>query len=583
MDGKETTRLLAGEHRESPWVWAALSTLLVLFLFSALRFGPLSGFGIQDGALYFSSGKALATHEGYILPSLPIRLRARKYPELYPFLLAGVWRLDPHFPSNIYIAVCFTLFCGCLAMLFAFLIIRRWPEMDDWQALAVVTLCAFTSSFLVLSASIMSDIPFTAAMLGAVWLAGCTKGARSGWTARLRWRAGTAFASGLLAGLSVGFRSLGIAAIAGIGLVLLLRRDYLRTLGFSLAAAPIAACSLSPTLTTLVRSSGVKVLVSPSPAGWRQTLCYYSSYACNWRMNTEGSGVLKAIVLTNLKDVVQQPGLCLLTPLISGSTLVNLGLVVVLSAGAYAGIVRYVRRAGWQPLPVIFLFYLLAVLPWPYTPGRFLVPFLPLFFGGLWLEGRHFVAIVKGQGNLRRSLEERAIGRALVLGAVVLMTLVATNYCWAVPKTISAAADRNRRVLADECEAYKWIRKHTAIGSRIIAYRGGLAYLYTGRQAVPAIMSRTQAFYLGKSLYALQDAAHLADVARYIHASYWIASQVDFSLAGQRERTILQKKQNQLLAKAPLVFQSADRAVKVYNVRCLDEPREGGCPRATSE
>jgi hypothetical protein len=583
MSEGEAAIMQADGRRENPWAWTALAAILVFYVFSALRVGPISNFGIQDGALYFSSAKALATGQGYILPSFPVTLKATKYPELYPLLLAGVWKLDPHFPGNVILAVALTLALGCMALLFAFLLLRRWPGLGDWQALAIVGLCAFTGYFLDLSASVMTDIPFMAAMLGAIWLAQCSTDTRAGTPATQRWRGWAAFGAGLLAGCSVGFRSLGLATVAGIGLVYLVRRDYRKAFWFSVAAAPVVLVSLWPALVALVHSSGPQSVTNPNTNGWTQTLCYYSSYACNWRMNVQNTKALRAVVLTNLKRVVEQPGLYLLYPLAVGAGLRSLVLVTLLSVGAYAGVVRYVRRTGWQILPVVFLFYLLAVVPWPYTPDRFLLPFLPLFFGGLWVEGRHFVALVTEHLRPSHSFAERTVGGVLTLGVVALAATVAVNYGWVIPSGISASASANRRALTAESEAYEWIRNHAAPNSSIIAYRDGLAYLYTGHHAIPPILCQTQAFYLKDPHYAQQDAAHLADVARHIHASYWLTSQVDFMLAGKTDHAILERQQRHLLAGAPLVFQSADGTVRLYDVQCLDESGTSNCSEQAAQ
>ena len=205
-------------------------------------------------------------------------------------------------------------------------------------------------------------------MLGAIWLAECPG-----------WRSRGAFGAGLLAGLSVGLRSLGVAAIAGIGLVLLVKRDYRKLLWFSVAALPLTLVWLWPALNGMLHQAGAHPVLGLVGSGWTQTLCYYSSYACSWRMGVTTPRGLEAVVLTNLKSVIQEPGLYLLTPLATQGRLWSLVLVSLVGIAAYAGIIRYLRKAGWQPLVVAFAFYLLVILPWPYTPQRFLVAFL--FFG----------------------------------------------------------------------------------------------------------------------------------------------------------------------------------------------------------
>lgn len=322
---EELAAIRASFHPSRRRVWVALGALLVLYAFAALRVNPVAAFGLRaDDALYFASAKSLAQGRGYFLPSFPVQLHASKYPELYPLMLAGIWKLDPYFPDNVTWAAGLTLAFGCAALLFVFLLMRRWPGMTDGEALAIVALCAFVSIFLQLSVSVLSDVPFMATMLGAVWLAELS-------TDRPGKHAYWVLGSGVLAGLAVGFRSLGIAVVAGIALTFLLQRNFRRLLLFCAAAAPVALIAMWPAVVAILHPSGPQLAIGPGDSGWTQTLCYYSSYACAWRMNVSGLAMLKAIVLTNLKLLIETPGLLLLSPLCGGGQIWSIVLISVAS------------------------------------------------------------------------------------------------------------------------------------------------------------------------------------------------------------------------------------------------------------
>lgn len=570
MNGKGKAALGIHGKQIRPWAWAALVAILMLYVFSALRANPIATFGTSsDDALYFASAKALSTGQGYVLPSFPVRLRATRYPELYPLLLAGIWKLDSRFPRNVNLAVYVTLAFGCAVLVIVFLMLRQWPGMDDWQALAVVCLCGFTYHFLDLSSGIRTEIPFTAAMLGSVWLA-----------ERREWGNRAALAAGLLAGLSVGLRSLGAAAIAGIGLFMLTKRDFKRAVWFSLAAAPLTLLWLWPALAAVIHTATVHA-TSPGDPGWTQTLCYYTSYGCEWKMNVNSAAALKAVILTNLKQVIQQPGLYLLGPLAMRNTLWSLVAVMLVSAASYVGIVRYVRKSGWQPLVFVYIFYLLVVVPWPWTPERFLLTFLPLFFGGLWLEGKHLAALVVENFRPSHLLGERVMAGVLAASGLALAATAAVNYGHAIPSELANQTIKDEKQLAEERGAYDWIRDHTAPNARIIAYEDGLLSLYTGRRSVIPIMAHTQDFYQDDPSYAKYDATHLADVARHIGASYWLVTEGDFDLTDGIDRAVLRKRQAQLLRGAPVVYQSDDGAVRLFDVSCLTRPEGKGCSERT--
>lgn len=557
--------LQATARKENRWVWLALAAILVLYVFSALRVNPVATFGTSsDDALYFSSAKALAHGEGYILPSFPGGLRATKYPKLYPLLLAGVWKIDPHFPGNVKLAVALTLAFGCAALILIFLLLRRWPRVGDWPALAITILCAFSGYFLYLSACVRTEIPFTAVLLAAVWFA------------ERRGRA-TGFAAGVATGLAVGLRSLGVAAVAGIGLLMLAKRQYRRLAWFSAAALPLALLWMWPAIGAILRLTGAHGTVSPGNSGWTQTLCYYTSYACGWKMDVGGAATLAAVVLKNLKGVVQGPGLSLLTPVVPGGRLWDLALVSLLGIASYAGIIRHVRRTGWNTLATIFAFYLLVIVPWPWTPERFLVTFLPLFYGGLWLEGRHFAGLVVGHLRPAHTTAERLTAGLCAVAGLAVVAAIAVNYVHAIPADVAAVAAGNEQLLAAERGAYAWIRRHARPGAPIVAYEDGLLYLYTGHPSVLPIMAHTQDFYLGKASYAASDAARLPDVARHIGAGYWLQTTRDYALTDPLAYRVLQKRQRQLLADTPVVFASPGGIVKLHDVRCLTGVKTAGC------
>jgi hypothetical protein len=103
----------------------------------------------------------------------------------------------------------------------------------------------------------------------------------------------------------------------------------------------------------------------------------------------------------------------------------------------------------------------------------------------------------------------------------------------------------------------------------VIAYEDGLLFLHTGRPSVVQIACLPQSFYENDRRFAEHDAAHLPDVARHIGAAYWLTTIRDFSLNGDMDYAILQRRQELLLASAPLVYHSADGAVKIFDVRSL--------------
>ncbi len=576
--------------RASRGVWLGLCAILTLYVWSAWRIGPVSNFGVwNDDALYFSSAKALSEGRGYIWPSFPFHFRATEYPELYPLILSAIWKLDPHFPQNVTLAAGLTLAFGCAALVFVFLLFRQWPGLGDWGALGVVGLCALTGYFLWLSVSVMSDIPFMASLLGAIWLAesGSCGYAPNGKSSGVPKRAAgmgsrplAMLCAGGLAGLSIGFRTLGAAVVAGMGLTLLMRREYRQLVWFSLAAAPVSLLMIWPQLAALLYPSLAVPVAGPGSSGWSRTLCYFTSYACIWRLNSSGPGAQIAMASVNLKGAIEQPGLYILTPLAVGRRIGDLVLVGLLSAAAYVGISRQAVGFGKRPLavlPLTLFLYLLVTVPYAGTPERYLVPFLPLFLAGVWVEGKRLLHLALEKLKSGPAFAERVLAGALVLSCLALVATVAVNYALSIPSGVAEIAIRNRRLLADQTGAFSWIRDHASPKARIVADLYGRTYLYTGRPTVLAEETRMQAFYLNDPRYAEGDAAHLADVARHINADYWLVGPYDFLFESHAGTAILRAREKQLLAGSPVVFQSADGAVRLYDVRCLFAKPNGAC------
>lgn len=559
-----------GERGSNVRVWLALAVVLALYVFAVLRTRPIASWSaFLDSGMYFSSAKALASGHGYILPGFPGHLTSMKYPELFPLILAGVWKLDPHFPGNVPLAVGVAIAFGCLALLLSFLMLRDWPGLGDWPALAIVVLVGFSMKFGLFSAAILTDIPFMAFMLGAAWLSERSLAREPGTSA--------AVAAGVLAGMSVGMRSVGITVAGGIGLLFLFRRKFRRLLWFCLPGLPLTLLWSWPQVSRVLGLSTATFVRNPTQSGWTQTVCYFSSYACQWKMSVPDMGAFKSALLVSLHYVIQEPGMLLLSPLVPANELWSLVFVMLLSVAAYVGIARHWRREGARPLSAIFPLYLLVVVGYPFVPDRFLIPFSPLFFAGLWLEGSRGLATIRNRLKPGCGRDERIAAYVLGVGALALATAVAINLAYTVPRTLGEFGRQQEKILADEQGAFSWIRQQSSPKARIIAYEDGLTYLYTGRKSIRSIYSVTDATGLTDPLYIRRDAAHLADVARHIHASYWLTGPFDYPIQTPAQRALLRVREKELLAAAPVVYRSPDGEVILYDTRCLWPGKVNSC------
>src|SRR5580693_4696544 len=96
---------------------------------------------LHDDAIYFVSAKSSAEGHGYRILSLPGEPYQTKYPPLFPLLLALVWKINPDFPANLYLAglVCWLMLPMFLAVSWLF---YQRLGLPRWQGLTLIGLLA---------------------------------------------------------------------------------------------------------------------------------------------------------------------------------------------------------------------------------------------------------------------------------------------------------------------------------------------------------------------------------------------------------------------------------------------------------
>jgi hypothetical protein len=557
-------RLSALFHRRLlPWL--VLGTILVLYAGTILLLRPAANFGnLQDDALYFALGKALATGRGYMLPSFPGGLHTLKCPALYPWLLSWIWRIDPRFPSNVMPAIGLTIAFGCWFLIACWLLAKRTLGLDSPWALAVAAFCGFNFFALFLGGSVLTDLPFAALALTAALCADRALEPNGHWA----WMA----CAGVLTGLATGLRTVGVTLIAGIVLVALVRRAWHLVALMCVVGGGLALPWIFPSLLrALAALRGFQTHPnSPAlPLGWRQTLALYSSYLNLWRNSVPNWATQWAVLRKNVLSAIIEPGIFLLFPLANRSAFLSVGLGSLVALGSWAGIFYRLRKTGWKAIHGISLFYLAMVLPYPFPPQRFLVLLLPLFFGGLAVVAREIAS--RAAGALRGSgpATTRAGAAVSLLALLAFAGLATANCAWFAPRELAANMGHQRALLTEERQAYRWIARHTAPQAVFIAYNDVLLYLYTGRQAIRPIDCSTAGYYDNDPAVPLRDAAHLTDVARFVHATYWVATPDDFDVELGNDRPVLLRREHEILAPLPEVFRSGRGRVRIYDIRAL--------------
>ena len=547
-------------------VAGALALLLVVFAVSVARLEPAARFGwYHDDTVYFASAQALAEGRGYLLPSLPGAPPQTKYPVLYSWLLSWVWRWQPAFPANLNLAVALTAACGGLFLLISFQLLRRLEGIGDGTALGITALCALHPNVLILSGSVLSDMPFAALALGGALLAdeALRRGAPP-------WRAVLA---GALIGLSFLTRSLGLVVLAGVLAAALERRLYR-------PGAAVLAGALPFLLVPLLYAPAPVPPPAWAQGGAWQTWVYYTSYWQFWKFSVPNRDVFLSMVTANLRYLLQAPAtFCLFPPPGGARFLPGVLLCITLTFGIASGILRQARRQEWKPVHFVLLFYAAAVLVWNYAFfDRLLVMFLPLFYAGVWIEGRHLTTMLAAAWRPGRPASEKVVATLLSLALLGMAGAAARFYIVDYRSDFPRMAASRVAAMAERRQAYDWIRRETPPATRLIAYEDVVLNLYTGRAAMRPIAFSTEAFYREDESVLRRDLAHLTDTARGIGARYWVMTNDDFAL--DTGTPLIDQRIAALKAVLPVVFRSSGGQVQVYDLGCLQAPDGPGCETA---
>ena len=540
----------------TPWV-CLVGSLIPFLLYLAWQH-PTRWFGrYGDDAAYFSSAKSLAEGRGYVIPSLPGEPPQTKYPVLYPWLLSWIWKWNPSFPSNVRQGVCLTAFFSCCFLAVAFQLLRKLRGVGDWPAFAIVVFCAFNPHFLFFSGTLLSDLPFMALAFASALAADNAMRADSS-LAPAAW-------VGVVAGLSVMIRTVGVAVLAGILAAALLRRAFRQGATSCLGAALILGPSLWAARRSLAHYSGMPAFGSASTlAGWQQTLLYSTSYLRMWRFCVPNLPVFLAMLRTNLEAAILAPATYWLSPTLNiGQGLVANALGAMVGALSLAGILRQCRSEEWKPLHFIFIFYLALIVAWNYPiMERFLLLFLPIFLMGLWVEARHLGTLALSKLRSKGPVGERVLAAAMIAGLGVAAGIAAWNYAFGHRLELRELGREQSLMASEKLQVYDWIRQHTAPGDVIVADGDVILYLYTGRKAVIPIAFSTEYLYTSDRRVLDRDMAHITDTACAVGARYWLTAADDFQMelpwVEARERIA------RLMEDSPEVSRSSVGRVRLY-------------------
>lgn len=551
-------------------LWLAIGCILAVFVIAVVRLHPLNLFGLsEDDSIYFSSAKALASGKGYILPSVPGAPAATKYPVFYPWILSWIWRWNPSFPANLSDAIGVSVAFGMAFVVITFAFLRRLKGIGATEALILTAYCALHPLVVYFSGQIISDIPFAALALAAMFSAEPAARRDAGRVTTIR--------CGLLAGLSMLLRVFGVPIAAGILAAMIARRAWRQVLIFSGCVTPFF-CALAWGAIFSKVATPPAFKGASSSFGWIHTWTYYTSYLAAWKVAVPNTHILGAMLKNNAVTILCQPAFYLLHPYFVRDTLIGRSLLVVVAVATWGGILRHAVRRGWKPVHFVMPAYIAVLLFWNYPlTERFLIPFLPLLAAGIWLETKSVLRLVHAAIFSNQPLSEKVL--AVVLGFIIVAFGCAVTFDYAgAMRNLLAKKSRERGDLAMEKQAaYQWLSS-TPAESRVIAYEDASVYLYAGRSAIRPITFTTDAFYEQSRLQDLLE--HMTDVAHAVHADYWVFTDDDFA-AEWSDVEVRGRMQTEKIEHAlPIVYRSPYGHVRVRYLGCLQRPETPSCRSA---
>jgi hypothetical protein len=479
----------------------------------------------HDDGIYTVTARSLAVTGEYRITSLPGEPYQRKYPILFPAMLAAVWRIAGDFPANIVWLKAVSLLAGAVFLSLTFGLLRSIGS-SGWSAAVITGICAVMPTTGELANQVVSELAYGAISIGALWL--LERAVRENPSL------GLGFAVGCVTGLTYQTRAVGLALVLAMILVMAWRRKWQSLAGGIVGAGiVVGVCKLwqGP--------------ASEVPLSYE----YYVNYG-DWFLRTANNLGWRFVAIVPLKNLVVGVIAVVRTALpemydLSRSALKQFVVVVaglLLLSTLIPGLIRR-RHEAWA---IYLLLYIAIHLVWPYPPvPRFFVPVLPLILLAMW----------EGFQSMRPS--PRLIQVTATIACVIVgMLAIAGGYVRLTNAHVKPSLHR-----------YYWIRINTAPGDVIASVFDPNCYLYTGRKAVSIAIADVAPFYGFERKFQLR-AEKLAEMVRTSNAAYVMVESVQGNeILAELAREAIGKLQKDGSGQLEEVWHDDSEGTTIYQVR----------------
>lgn len=442
-------------NASAPWsrvdTWCALVLAAVTVAASAMAITTQPVGVFQDDGMYVVLARSLAEGEGYRFSNLPNAPHGTHFPPLYPLWLALLWKMSPSFPANVQLfKLGNSLLLGAAAV-GAFMLARRQLGFRTWPAAGLSLVSAACAPLIWLSAMVLSEPAFLAALFPVLLLA--ERAARASGSR-------TAVAAGAAAGALALLRSLGMFIVPALAVVLVLKRRW-----WAAAAALLAGILVVAPwqIFTMLHADELP----PALAG------KYGSYF-GWvvdGMRAGGFAFVTSVVKTNASHTVN---------FLSGSLGIAAAHWALRAVAVALLLVLFVvgarRLRDRAPVTAVFTaIYVLTVLLWPFPPHRFYWGIMPILVFTAALGAREIYRALASRRPLYKHV--------LLAGATVLALMYARPNLLGTPRW--EVADEERTVAERSRAVAQWVARNAGPKDLIATEDDVLIHLYTGRPAIP--------------------------------------------------------------------------------------------------
>jgi hypothetical protein len=525
--------------RTGSWRFAALIAAVGLLLAVAALWGAnkqVLGLFHDDG-IYAVVAKAISQGDGYRILSLPTSPHQTKYPFLYSYLLSWLWSLNPDFPGNIFLLKMLNVAVLVAIFFLASVFYRRLFPAASIAALIFAVLVATNPILFTYTDYVVSDLLYVLIALASLYLATFS-------TAKVP-------VLGIVAGLACLTR-LAAAPLVFAGVI----HSYLRR-GWRGAAYFSAGVFL------LVAPWIIWVLFRRDPSSL-SLHSYYSAYDFSAGASP-GIGDLigshAPVVMGKARYLLGSFDLLYLLPLMPW-------LLPFVAALTVLGVVVSARREGafeWA----FFLSSVALLLVWPFHPGRYVAPLVPLLV--LFL----FRGMAAGECWVNSSGGEYPFKELLAkLAWLPAMLILLLNGVWLSSYLLNQDEQTIRGVYGHRLpygwsgfqESFAWIRQNTTPTARLGTAYDPMYFLYTGRKAIRPALHRSATYFYpyGRAKPDVGSVDDIKTELQTMRIDYLIVDPLDGYAEGKATIKLLEELIASYGDKAKLAFTSADGKHRIY-------------------